>query len=154
VKLPGRSQAPEPSPRDPGQIVVIAAGSSTAYKVRPGQQLVIGRDSGASIVLDDPGVSPGHISVTRFGPGWLVQSLDPANPALILDPTGRAQPILKELGLRSGELLAGGCQILLYPPAPEPPSAPQSEPPSAPQSEPPSAPQPEPPNRERGEPAA
>jgi pSer/pThr/pTyr-binding forkhead associated (FHA) protein len=76
----------------------------------------MGRDAGSVIVLDDPTVSPSHALIVRLGPGWLVSSLDPANPALILDHTGRAQPIEKELGLRSGELLIGGCRVLLYQP--------------------------------------
>jgi pSer/pThr/pTyr-binding forkhead associated (FHA) protein len=97
--------------------VIVAAGRSTPHVVSPGQRVVIGSDPAANIVLDDPRVSPGHVSIERRGPGWLVNSLDPANPAWILDATGRAQPIETELGLRSGELAIGGCQVMLYTPS-------------------------------------
>jgi pSer/pThr/pTyr-binding forkhead associated (FHA) protein len=100
--------------------VVVRAGQSTAFDVAPGQSLVVGRDPAAAIVIDDPKVSPNHALIERRGPGWLVHSLDAANPVLILDPTGRAQPIRGTLGLRSAELLIGDCPLMLY----EPPSVP------------------------------
>ncbi len=100
-----------------GSIVVVEGGRSTTVAVQPGQKIVVGRDPGSGIVLGDPRVSPSHTLIERSGPGWLVSSLDAANPTWILDPTGRAQPILVELGLRSGELVVGGCQLLLYPPS-------------------------------------
>jgi len=95
---------------------VVAAGEESTRVVEPGQSLVAGRDPESGIVLADQMVSPSHALIRRAGPGWLVSSLDPANPACILDPTGRAQPIEAELGLRSGELLLGGCQVRLFPP--------------------------------------
>lgn len=112
----GRTRAPQPSPYAPGTIVILENGRSTNFTVQPGQRLVIGRHPGSAIVLDDPAVSPSHALVVRLGPGWLVSSLDLANPVRLLDPTGRAQPVERELGLRSGELLIGGCRVLLYPP--------------------------------------
>jgi hypothetical protein len=121
MRIPGRSHTPPSDPRAPGTLVVVANGSPTAYTVDPGQHVVLGRDAGANIVLNDPSVSLGHAMIDRLGPGWLVSSLDPGNPAMILDATGRAQPIVKELGLRSGELLIGGYQVRLYaPPATDP----------------------------------
>jgi hypothetical protein len=69
----------------------------------------VGRDPAAKVVIDDPKVSPSHASI-----------LDAANPAMILDPTGRAQPIRGTLGLRSGELLIGDCPLMLYEPASTP----------------------------------
>jgi hypothetical protein len=61
-------------------------------------------------------VGPRHALIEREGPGWLVTSLDPANPIWILDETGRPHPVMEQLGLRSGTLLAGGTQLLLHPP--------------------------------------
>jgi hypothetical protein len=98
-------------------MVVVEAGRSTMFAVQPGQRLVVGRDPEANVVLADPTVSPNHTLIERRGPGWLVSSLDSANPTWILDDTGRAQPVEAELGLRSGELLIGGCQVMLYPAA-------------------------------------
>ena len=116
MRLPGQGGTARPSPFAPGTIVIVENGRSTSFAVQPGQRIVMGRDAAASIVLDDPRVSPNHALITRLGPGWLVSSLDPTNPARLLDPTGRAQPIETEMGLRSGELLIGGCQVRLYPP--------------------------------------
>ena len=116
MKSLGPGSSTRPSPFAPGTIVVVENGRSTTFAVQPGQRLVMGRDAGAGIVLDDPRVSPAHALIVRLGPGWLVSSLDAANPALLLDPTGRAQPIERELGLRSGELLIGACRVRLYPP--------------------------------------
>lgn len=116
VKLLGLVNC-EPNPLAPGSIVVVEAGRSMAYAVAPGQRIVVGRDPGATIALADPRVSPRHTLIERRGPGWLVSSLDAANPTWLLDPTGRAQPIGTELGLRSGELLVGDCQVMLYPPS-------------------------------------
>jgi pSer/pThr/pTyr-binding forkhead associated (FHA) protein len=96
--------------------VVVRAGQSTAIEVAPGQSLVVGRDPGAAIVIDDPKVGARHALIERRGPGWLVSSLDASNPAMILDPTGRAQPIRTTLGLRSAELLIGDCPLMLYDP--------------------------------------
>lgn len=117
MKLPGRGSRVRPSPFAPGQMVVVEAGKSTTIAVQPGQRLIVGRDPGANVVLADPTVSPHHTMIERRGPGWLVSGLDASNPTWLLDPTGRAQPIDGELGLRSGELLIGDCQVMLYSPA-------------------------------------
>jgi pSer/pThr/pTyr-binding forkhead associated (FHA) protein len=111
------ARRPHPTPFAPGTLVLVEAGRSTTIAVQPGERLVVGRDEAANLVLSDPQVSPSHALIERSGPGWLVTSLDPANPVMLLDPTGRAQPVAAELGLRSGELLIGGCQVMLYPPA-------------------------------------
>ncbi len=113
----GRARRARPSPFAPGSLVLVEAGRSTTLAVQPGQRLIVGRDAGANLVVSDPQVSPNHALIERSGPGWLVTSLDAANPVMLLDPTGRAQPVAAELGLRSGELLIGGCQVVLYPPA-------------------------------------
>jgi pSer/pThr/pTyr-binding forkhead associated (FHA) protein len=118
MSLPGWDNRARPSPYSPATLVLVHAGGSTTLTVAPGQRLLVGRNPGAAIVVTDPAIGPNHALIERRGPGWLVTSLDPTNPTLILDSTGRAQPIEGQLGLRAGELLVGGCQILLYPPAP------------------------------------
>jgi len=105
------------NPTAPGTMVVVMPnGFAATYTVQPGQHLVVGRDSAAHVVIDDPRVGARQVAIARLGPGWLVGSLDAANPAMLLDDTGREQPIGPELGLRSGELLVGPCRIKLYPP--------------------------------------
>ena len=113
--IPGKRT--RPSPIAPGTMVVVQAGQSTPFTVQPGQRVVVGRGPDADLLISDPSVSPTHALIERRGPGWLVSSLDPANPTWLLDPTGRAQEVESELGLRQGELLLGACQVLLYPPA-------------------------------------
>ncbi|MFI5258636.1 MAG: FHA domain-containing protein [Candidatus Limnocylindrales bacterium] len=117
VKFLGRGGGARGGRLAAGSIVVVEGGRSVTVAVQPGQKIIVGRDPGANIVLNDPRVSPNHTLIERSGPGWLVSSLDAANPTWILDPTGRARPISVELGLQSGELLVGGCQLLLYPPS-------------------------------------
>ena len=96
--------------------MVVEGTEQRTLVVQPGERLTVGRDPSAVVILSDPQVSFQHAVIERRGPGWLVRSLDPANPVWLLDPTGRAQPIEEELGLRSGELLIGGCQLMLYTP--------------------------------------
>ncbi len=112
-----RGKRRRPSRFAAGTLVVVEAGRSTTYSAQPGSRLVIGRDPGVDIVLGHASVSPRQALIERSGTGWLVTSLDAANPVWLLDPTGRAQEIEAELGLRQGELLVGACQVLLYPPA-------------------------------------
>jgi pSer/pThr/pTyr-binding forkhead associated (FHA) protein len=116
VKHLGLRDRTRPDPSAPGTLGVVADGDETAQVVQPGETVVVGRDPASGVVLDDQTVSPSHASIRRFGPGWLVSSLDGANPAFLLDDTGRAQPVGTELGLRSGELLVGRYQVRLYPP--------------------------------------
>jgi len=99
-----------------GQMVTLESGRSTMFVIAPGQRVLIGRGPGADLIIYDARVSPVHALIERRGPGWLVTGLDANNPTWILDPTGRAHPVSSELGLRSGTLLVGGCQVLLYPP--------------------------------------
>jgi pSer/pThr/pTyr-binding forkhead associated (FHA) protein len=113
---PGK--AARSSPFAPGTLVVVQAGQSTQFTVMPGQRVVVGRGPDADLLITDETVSPRHALIERSGPGWLVSTLDPANPTWLLDATGRAQEIDTELGLRQGELLLGACQVLLYAPAP------------------------------------
>lgn len=101
----------------PGMIQIVVDGQSTTRWVGSGEVLTVGTDPASGIVLADPRVSPRHASIERRGPGWLVHGLDPTNPTWLLDATGRAHAIQGELGLKSGELLIGGAQVRLYPPA-------------------------------------
>jgi pSer/pThr/pTyr-binding forkhead associated (FHA) protein len=116
VKHLGLRDRTRPNPTAPGTLGVMAGGDETPRVLQPGESVVVGRDPASGVVLDDQAVSPSHALIQRFGPGWLVSSLDGANPTFLLDDTGRAQPIGTELGLRSGELLVGGCRVKLYPP--------------------------------------
>lgn len=100
----------------PGTLEIIQGGQSTTRLVYPGELLTVGTAADSSLVLTDPRIGPRHASIERRGPGWLVRGLDDANPTFLLDSTGRAQPIQRELGLRSGVLLVGGVQVRLYPP--------------------------------------
>lgn len=113
---PGK--AARPSPFSPGTMVIVQAGRSTPFTVQPGQRVVVGRGPDADLLITDESVSPRHALIERAGIGWLVSTLDPANPTWLLDATGRAQEIDTELGLRQGELLVGACQVLLYAPTP------------------------------------
>ncbi len=99
-----------------GQMATLESGRRTVFEVAVGQRVLIGRGPGADLIIYDARVSPVHALIERRGPGWLVTGLDASNPTWILDPTGRAHPVPSELGLRSGTLLVGGCQVLLYPP--------------------------------------
>jgi pSer/pThr/pTyr-binding forkhead associated (FHA) protein len=101
-----------------GSMTIVDARGSRTITVAMGGGVVVGSDPSAAVPLADPRVSWHHALIVRDGPGWLVTSLDPANPIRILDETGRPHPVLGELGLRSGTLLAGAAQLLLYPPAP------------------------------------
>jgi pSer/pThr/pTyr-binding forkhead associated (FHA) protein len=100
-----------------GSMTIVDARGSRTITVAMGSGVVVGSDPSAAVHVADPRVSWRHALIVRDGPGWLVTSLDPANPIRILDETGRPHPILGELGLRSGTLLAGGTQILLQSPA-------------------------------------
>jgi pSer/pThr/pTyr-binding forkhead associated (FHA) protein len=99
-----------------GSLAVVDSSGSRTMIVTPGQRVVVGSDPSSAIYVPDPRVSPSHAVIVRDGPGWLVTSLDPANPIRVLDESGRPHPVLGELGLRSGTLLAGAVQLLLYPP--------------------------------------
>jgi hypothetical protein len=116
---PTSNPVPAASPADAGSVVVVEPSGSRAIPVAMGEQISIGSDPGSRIVVVDPRVPPACAVVVRTGPGWLVAS-NPSNPIRILDETGRARPVLGELGLVSGTLLAGTTQILLQPPAQKP----------------------------------
>ena len=99
-----------------GTVVAIDPFGRRTFIAAPGARLLVGGDPAATIRVVDPVVGPRLAVIERRGPGWLVTSLDPANPIWILDDTGRAHPVMEELGLRSATLLAGSTQLLLFPP--------------------------------------
>ncbi len=99
-----------------GTVVAIDPAGRRTFVAAPGSRLLVGGDPAATIRVVDPVVGPRFAVIERQGPGWLVTSLDPANPIWILDDTGRAHPVMEQLGLRSATLLAGSTQLLLFPP--------------------------------------
>jgi hypothetical protein len=123
TRPPEPALAPEPAPasdqvpEDLATVVVVDGSGRRTFVAAPGGRIFVGSDASATIRLTDPRVSFRYAVIERSGPGWLVTSLDPANPIWILDETGRPRPVLEELGLRSGTLLAGATQLLLFPPA-------------------------------------
>ena len=82
-----------------------------------GETIVLGSNPDCAIVLRDPAVSAYHTMIERIGPGWQVRPLAQAGATYMIDATGRAYPIDRELGLRSGEFLVGPYHIRLFPPA-------------------------------------
>jgi hypothetical protein len=112
--VPGSAQT---EPDRSGIIVVIdPSGLQRTLVVPLGQRVFVGGDPSATIQVAHPRVVARQAIISREGPGWLVTSLDPANPIWMLDETGRAIPVMEEVGFRSATLVAGTTQILLYPP--------------------------------------
>jgi hypothetical protein len=111
--------APAPSTVDQGTIVVVDSAGGRVVRLALEARLVVGSDPASGIVVAGPRVPASWAAIVRTGPGWLVTSLEPADPIRILDDTGRSRPVLGEIGLRSATLLAGATQILLQPPAPK-----------------------------------
>jgi len=97
-------------------VVIDPSGARRSLTATLGMRLFVGSDPSAAIQVIDPRVGPGHALIERLGPGWIVTSLDPANPIWILDDTGRPVPVMEQLGVKSATLLAGSTQVLLYPP--------------------------------------
>jgi len=114
---PSTTLPPDTLPADAGSLVVVDASGRRPIAVPEGRPISIGSDPASTIVVREAVVPPACAIVVRAGPGWLVTSVDPANPIRILDDTGRSRPVLDELGLRSGTLVAGATRILLEPPA-------------------------------------
>ena len=111
------SEQPPSAPA--GTIVVVErSGPERSLAVSLGQRVLVGSDPSATIQVVHPRVVQQQATIERTGPGWLVNSLDPANPIWMLDETGRAIPVMEEIGFRSVTLLSGETQLLLQPPAP------------------------------------
>ena len=105
------------APEVPGTIVVMdTSGAQRSLAVPVGQRVLVGSDPSATIQVVHPRVAVWQASIDRDGPGWLVNSLDPANPIWMLDETGRAIPVMEGIGFRSVTLLSGTTQILLLAP--------------------------------------
>ncbi len=129
TQLPNPQRSPSPQPVAEPAVVAQSAGAAGTVEVvdasgrrtlsaTQGTRLFIGGDPTATIRIVDPLVGQRYAIVDREGPGWLVTSLDLANPIWLLDETGRPHPVMEPLGLRSGTLLAGATQLLLHPPTP------------------------------------
>ncbi len=106
------------TPASAGTIVVVdPSGQQRSLAVPFGARVLVGSDPAATIQVPHPRVVAHQAMIERTGPGWLVTSLDPANPIWLLDESGRAVPVMEEIGLRSATLLSGETQLLLNPPA-------------------------------------
>ena len=105
-----------PGPRD-GRVGVLDRGVARPdIRVHPGEVLVVGRDSGADIRLDDPQVSRRHATVAFEASAWVVSDLGATNPARILDAGGSARPIRGvPARLPYGQIALGDSVITLYP---------------------------------------
>jgi hypothetical protein len=103
-------------PRD-GRVGVLDRGVARPdLRVRPGEVLVVGRDPGADIRLDDPQVSRRHATVAFEASTWVVSDLGATNPARILEPGGSARPIRGvPARLPYGQIALGESVITLYP---------------------------------------
>ncbi len=99
----------------PAQIVVLEAGRSRMRSVRPGEQLLVGRDPEAQVCLADPAVQPRHAMIERRGNAWVVRDLQTASPSRLMDASGWVGPIGAETTLEAGQLLIGGVLLTLYP---------------------------------------
>ena len=105
-----------PGTRD-GRVGVLDRGRARAdIRVRPGEVLVVGRDPGADVRLDDPQVSRRHATVALEASTWVVSDLGATNPARILEPGGSARPIRGvPARLPYGQVALGESVITLYP---------------------------------------
>jgi hypothetical protein len=99
----------------PAQIVVLEAGQSRMRSVRPGEQLLVGRDPEAQVCLADPAVQPRHALIERRGNAWVVQDLQTVSPSRLMDVSGRIGPVGAETTLEAGQLLIGSVLVTLYP---------------------------------------
>jgi hypothetical protein len=111
----GRPAGP-PVESIPGRIVVMSPGGTVECSVEPGRTIVVGSDPGCDLVLPGNTVSARQTVIERLGPGWLVCPVLVADPTWLLDETGRAYPLTREIGLNCGELVVGGVHLLLLPP--------------------------------------
>jgi len=101
----------------PGRMLVSSPAGTLQCVVEPGRALVVGSDPACDLVLPGNTVAPRHVIIERRGPGWIVRVLPIADTTWLLDETGRAYPVLRDIGLLSGELVVGGVHLGLYPPA-------------------------------------
>ena len=110
--FPAYAPAPYGSP---AQIVVLEAGQSRMRSVRPGEQLLVGRDPEAQVRLADPAVQPRHALIERRGDSWVVRDLQTASPSRLMDASGRIGPVAAETTIEAGQLLIGSVLVTLYP---------------------------------------
>jgi hypothetical protein len=101
----------------PGVLEIVHGPNTTQRWVATGETVVLGSEPGVEVELPDPNVSSHQLMIERLGPGWQVRPLAGAAPTYLVDATGRAYPLEREIGIRSGEFLVGPYQVRLYPPA-------------------------------------
>ena len=83
---------------------------------RPGQPLVVGRDSAATVMLSDPKASRRHVEILLEGTTWVVRDLGAMNPTRLLASNGAEQAIGHSTRrLEHGQLAVGDSIITLYP---------------------------------------
>jgi pSer/pThr/pTyr-binding forkhead associated (FHA) protein len=95
--------------------VVLEAGQSRMRSVRPGEQLLVGRDPEAQVRVADPAVQPRHAMIERRGSDWVVRDLQTASPSRLMDASGRIGPVGAGATLEAGQLLIGSVLVTLYP---------------------------------------
>jgi pSer/pThr/pTyr-binding forkhead associated (FHA) protein len=60
-------------------VIERGSGEAQVYPLAPGRKLIIGRDSEADIVIDDPGISRRHASIWASGRHLFVEDLGSRN---------------------------------------------------------------------------
>jgi hypothetical protein len=98
-----------------GRLTVVDGGHTTDVTVKPGDQVVFGRDPAATVRVSDAHVSRRHAMVYRSDGAWVVRELGATNPTRVLNLDGTAEPIQGEVRMASGQLLMGEVLITLYP---------------------------------------
>jgi hypothetical protein len=98
----------------PGRLVVLEAGRSFSYTVRPGERMLVGRDPDAQIRLSDPRVGARHATIERRGDGWAIQDVDATRPTRLIDSWGTNRPVRGEMVIPAGQLVMGGVTVTIY----------------------------------------
>ncbi len=108
--------SPEMAPvrgKSAGRLVLMADGQRRNVTVQPGERLLVGRDPDAQLRVQDPSVSPRHVTIERRGDGWVVQEIDAVNITRLTDRSGMTRPVRGETPVESGQLTAGHVTISL-----------------------------------------
>ncbi len=87
--------------------------------LRPGDRVIVGRDPGGGIVVDDPRVSRRHLQVSMVGGGWIVEDLGSSNGTFCDGKPVQHMTVGGPCRLRLGDPSAGPEVVLL--PAASPP---------------------------------
>ncbi|MGD8861328.1 MAG: FHA domain-containing protein [Myxococcales bacterium] len=101
-----------------GPRLVVLAGPATGQSLEvppPPARLIVGRDEGCQLSLDDPDVSREHMELVRDLDGVLARDLESKN-GILIDGKSVAQRRLRD----GDELTLGGTRLLFEEPAEEP----------------------------------